>query len=116
VREQRYEPRILTNREVRTIPQGWLHPRDERSRSIPLLSVQMPTVDGAAEVMAYETTSEGTPISPAFSATPEGRLQLVRYCAEHLTTFGPHHSGVEAWVAILFGEDATISPDGTVRA
>lgn len=76
----------------------------------------MPETAGAAEIAAYETTSEGTPISPAFTDTPEGRLELVRYCAEHATTLGQHRAGSAAWAAVLFGEHATIRPDGTVEA
>ncbi len=115
MREEQVEPRFFANREVRTIPARWEHPQDERGRYVPLFPAQMPAVGGAAEIMAYETTSEGTPISPAFPATPAGRLQLVRYCAEHATTFGKHRSGEEAWAAIPFGEHATVGPDGTVR-
>ena len=59
--------------------------------------------------------SEGTPISPVFPNTPEDRLALVNYCAEHATTFGDHRAGAEAWVAILFG-GASGDLDGTVRA
>ncbi len=37
MRETQYEPRFLGNREVRRIPRGWQHPRDERGRYVPLL-------------------------------------------------------------------------------
>ena len=71
----------------------------------------------ATEIVAYETTSEGTPISPAFRNTPEGRLELVNYCAEHCTTFAQNMAGPEAWAAILFGSStAVVSEDGTVYA
>jgi hypothetical protein len=81
----------------------------------------MPSARGlpaeATEIMAYETTSEGTPISPAFPNTPQGRLDLVNYCAEHCTTFARHTAGPEAWAAILFGDSAAVvSEDGTVYA
>ena len=69
------------------------------------------------EIVAYETTSEGTPISPAFPNTPQGRLDLVNYCAEHCTTFAQHMAGPEAWAAILFGSStAVVSEEGTVYA
>ena len=106
-----YETGFIVNREVRRIPKGWQHPRDARGRFIPHLDrvhyddlmqtlepdeprpklPPMPLVDGLApgqtEIMAYETTTEGTPISPAFSDTPEGKLSLANYCAEHATVF-----------------------------
>jgi hypothetical protein len=110
--------------EVREIPRGWQHPKDARGY-IPLLPFgyefdpsqedahTMPEPAGEAEVVAYETVSEGTPISPAFPNTPEGRLDLLRYCAEHCTTFGDHKADAEAWAALLFG-DAAVALDGTV--
>ncbi len=116
MREAQYEPRFLANRELRRIPQGWQHPQDARGRYVPLLPEQMPAVDGPSEIVVYETASEGTPLTPAFPDTPEGRLQLIRYCVEHTTTFGRHRSGAEAWAAILFGEGASVAPDGAVQA
>ena len=59
----------------------------------------MPPVGPTAAVVAYETTSEGTPISPPFPNTPEGRLELVRYCASHANTHGAATAEVEAWGA-----------------
>ncbi len=116
MRETQYEPRMIANREVRHVPANWEHPRDERGRFVPLLPEQMPQPGNGGVIMAYETTSEGTPISPAFPDTPEGRLALVRHCAEHATTFGKHTAGLEAWAAILFGDAVTIGLDGTVEA
>jgi len=69
------------------------------------------------EIMAYETTTEGTPISPAFPNTPAGKLDLVRHCAENCTTFGDHKADGETWAAILFGEGFSfVLEDGTVEA
>ena len=118
---------FVANREVRIIPAGWRHPRDARDRNVPLLPAGyvaddaehadlMPEPTGATEIAAYETVSEGTPISPAFPDTPQGRLDLVNYCAEHCATFGDHRAGVEAWAVLLFGDGATVDADGTVRA
>lgn len=76
----------------------------------------MPRPTAATEIAAYETVSEGTPISPAFPSTPEGTRDLVTYCAEHATAFGSRRAGIEAWAALLFGDGATIDADGTVRA
>jgi len=116
--ESNHGIRIVPGREVRVIPAGWQHPLDSAGRLVPLFPSQMPSVDGltVTEIVAYETTSEGTPISPAFPNTLAGRLDLVRYCAEHRTTFGSFKADAEAWAAILFGEGATVSEDGIVEA
>ncbi len=118
---------FVANREARVVPAGWQHLRDAHGRYVPLLPAGhvsedvehadlMPQPTGATEVAAYETVSEGTPISPAFPDTTQGRLDLVNYCAEHCTTFGDHRAGVEAWAALLFSDGATVDADGTVRA
>ena len=91
MREIQFEPRMIANREVRCVPAGWEHPRDERGRHNPLLPEQMPEPGDGVAIMAYETTSEGTPISPAFPDTPEPSLGRVHYCVEHTTTYGKHH-------------------------
>jgi hypothetical protein len=119
---------FVANREVREIPKGWQHPRDATGRCVPLLDhgsdveyaspqTTMPPTpwNGETEIAAYETTSEGTPISPAFPNTAEGRFALLRYCAEHCFTFGRHKADAEAWAAILFG-DAAVAADGRVVA
>ena len=106
---------FVGGREVRAFPKGWQHPRDDRGRHVPLLpagyvfddeehaagaTARMPDAGGLAahetEIAAYEAVSEGTPISPAFPNTDDGRLALVNYCAEHETTFGDHRAGAEA--------------------
>jgi hypothetical protein len=121
--------RFIPNREVREIRRGWQHPKDAAGRYIHLLPFgyqidderapadrMMPPPLGDIDIAAYETTTEGTPISPAFPDTPEGRRDLIAYCAEHATVFGDRHAGGEAWAAVLFGEGATVDSDGTVRA
>jgi hypothetical protein len=126
---------IICNREVRFIPRDWQHPRDERGRYLPLLPngyaaanglaeaeawPEMPATTGPVrlqglEIAAYETTTEGTPISPAFPDTPAGRLALVNYCAGHATTFADGRADAETWAAILFGDGAaSIEMDGRV--
>ncbi len=128
--ERNIDFRFVGGREVRVIPKGWRHPI-EGGRHVPLLPAgyvfdedqapypMMPDVHHLApyetEVAAYESVSEGTPISPAFPNTPQGRLDLINYCAGHCTTFGHHKAGAEAWAAILFG-DAAVSLDGHVTA
>ncbi len=51
-------------------------------------------------LMMYETTSEGTPISPAF-ATPE---ELARWLADNnASAFGSSTASYEAWLAVAQG-------------
>ena len=124
--ESAYEPRMISNREVRWIPRGWQHPKDENGRFLPLLpygrgeeaAAEMPAASGEdPEIAAYETTTEGTPISPAYPNTPEGRLAMANWCAEHAFTWGDHRADAETWAVLLFGEPwATIGLDGSVQA
>lgn len=121
--------RMCSAREARVIPEGWQHPKDASGRFVPLLPEgyafyedgsspwpTMPCTDRiATEIAAYEMTSEGTPISPAFPNTAEGRRALCRWCAEHCTTFGDHQADAEAWALIIFG-DAGVALDRSVRA
>src|SRR4051794_4231525 len=95
--------RLFVNREIRRVPLDWEHPKDERGWPIPLYPYPSPdefqelladsvTLDELASdympdfssvpeeqlgICAYETTSEGCPISPVFPDTPEGRWALV---------------------------------------
>ena len=113
--DQNSDIRFIANREVRVIPKGWQHPKDASGKHIPLLPADMPACTGESKIAAYETTTEGTPISPAFPNTPAGKLALVRHCAEQERTFGDRRADAEAWAAILFG-GATVDLGGTVRA
>jgi hypothetical protein len=135
-----YDLNFCVNREVRRIPKGWQHPSDKHGRFIPHLSrrdyddllqtlepdeprpklLPMPPIAGLApdrlEIMAYETTTEGTPISPAFPDTREGKLALVNWCAEHVAVFGRNRASAETWAAVLFGrEPAFVTDDGRVE-
>ena len=128
VDEERGQTVFMANRELRVVPKGWQHPTREGAttrvqqwlRPVTVLPEQMPDVSGLApeetEIVAYETTTEGTPISPPFPNTPEGRAALIAYCAEHCFTFGRNKGGAEAWAALLFGEDAAVTADGVVIA
>jgi len=109
---------FIANREVRTVAKGWRHPKDAEGRYTPLLPEQMPDVTDGPErawIVAYETTTEGTPISPAFPNTAEGRVALTAYCARNSKTWGLHTADEEAWAVVLFGQDSSIKRDGTVR-
>ena len=115
--------------EAREIPAGWQHPKDEHGIYIPLLPFgyrlddderapadhMMPPPLGDIEIVAYESCSEGTPISPAFPNTSDGKLGLCNWCAANEKLLGKQPVDGEAWAAILFG-DASIDLDGTVRA
>lgn len=119
---QRGPVAFVGGRELRTIPKGWRHPQDAQRKNWyqPLRPDQMPDVAGLApdetEIAAYETTSEGTPLSPRFPNTPEGTLGLVAFCAVHCTTWGDHKAGPEAWAVILFGQGAAVTSAGVVVA
>ena len=122
---------IVGTFEVREFPKGWQHPRDSGGRYVPLFragfwrnadaecsftaDVCLPETNGEHEIAAYEAISEGTPASPAFPDTPQGRLDLINWCSEHVPTFRKQMAGPEAWAAILFG-DAAILTDGSVIA
>ena len=119
-REATYQPTFIANREVRVVPAGWRHPKDASGRFVPLLPEQMPELAGLpphrTRITAYETTTEGTPISPPFTNTPEGRLRLTQHCADHYTTWGSHAADAEAWAVVLFGRSAAVTADGVVVA
>jgi hypothetical protein len=53
-------------------------------------------------ICAYEKTTEGTPISPIFPNTPEGRFLLVKHCAEHETAFADFTADTSEWAQLLF--------------
>ena len=113
---------FVGGRELRTIPMGWRHPRDPQRKNWyqPLLPEQMPEVTGLApeetEIAAYEAVSEGTPISPPFPNSPEGKLELIAFCSVVCTTWGDKKGGPEAWAVILFGNGAAMTADGVVIA
>jgi len=125
---------MMVQRELRVIPKGWQHPDHkglfpaERFPSTPEALAKwcedyeepegpdqasyMPSVAGLApeqtEIMAYETVSEGGPISPAFPNSPEGRMQLVKWLAENEDIMGQQVDG-ETWAAILFTDALALS-------
>ena len=53
-----------------------------------------PTGDG---YQLWETTSEGSPVSPVFDSLEE----LCEWCAEHATTFANHTTTKEKWMNML---------------
>ena len=138
-------------RELRKVPAGWEHPKDENGRYIPMYGqyygdvikewleghkqwedgthpelVERPETkerypffamwDGRSpdpdmyhirkyapeeltHIQLYETTSEGTPVSPVFKA---GEIEeLCGWAAENCTTFGRSKATKEQWLAML---------------
>lgn len=86
---------------------GW-KPRDQIDSetfedwygSKPIMEEYMPEwpAEVATHYMMYETTSEGTPISPAF-ATPE---ELARWLADNgASSFGDMTATYEQWLAMI---------------
>ena len=69
-----------------------------------------PTVPPTGEGwQMWETTSDGSPLSPVF-ATPE---ELAEWCVDGATVFGCHRAGRDEWLRIITGEDfahLTIAP------
>lgn len=130
-----------TSREIRKVPLGWLHPKDENGEYVPLMDRKYPYTENDTQelleeghsreeiekwfmpdfskvpsdqmgISAYETVSEGTPMSPVYPDTPEGRFELARYCVENQTVFGDQKADIETWAAILFGKyNALVTTD-----
>ena len=117
------------SREIRRVPEYWLHPKNSYDRYIPLLGGDyqedleewearedkegesrpekheyMPDwpEEELTHIMMYETTSEGTPKSPAFPKDkPE---ELARWLvAQKVTSFGPRTSSYESWLNMITG-------------
>jgi len=68
--------------------------------------IEPPTGEGW---QMWETTSDGSPLSPVF-ATPE---ELAEWCVDGATVFGCHRAGRDEWLRIITGEDfahITIAP------
>ncbi len=133
---------MTPTREAREVPLGWEHPM-ENGNYIPLYpyvhrepqfehlgvwgereayerekAVMMPDITDLAPeqigIAAYETRTDGTPLSPTFPNTPEGRFELLKYCSENKPItpgFGnlqPKMANIAEWGSVLFGEDVLI--------
>ncbi len=53
-------------------------------------------------ICAYEETTEGTPISPVFPNTSQGRFDLLKHVTENESVFGDVKTDIETWSRILF--------------
>jgi len=97
---------VLVNREIRKIPAGWVHPIDGQGRPIPLSPDDMPEVIGLdhrqVRLCVYETTTDGTPCSPAYPDSPAGRRGLLEHCVRHVPLFAAHKGSRREWSRILF--------------
>jgi hypothetical protein len=121
---------IASNREVRAVPLSWHHPLDASGEPIPLQSRELLYSEGEiAELLAqgrtreeieaefmpdfsgvpsqemgvavYETTTEGTPLTPVFPTTCDGLFQLLQYCTQHCHTFADFTADIDGWARIL---------------
>lgn len=135
---QRIEGRYfaIVNRETRFVPLKWEHPKDESGKYKPLMSRDsayteeegladgwissreeletsyMPDFSSIPEeemgICAYESTTEGTPISPVHPDTPQGRFEIARHCAENYTVLASQKGDIETWAAILYGKNIAL--------
>jgi hypothetical protein len=116
-------------RVLRRVPEDWEHPKDEQGQYIPLLDsfpyteeeIQEGLEDGwldaskpnygvelmpqwsereRTHIQLYETTSEGTPISPVFPVSEIDALCV--YAAEHCTVFADFTATAAEWKAMLW--------------
>ena len=94
-------------REVRMVPEGWRHPKNDGVFE-PLLPKQMDEVIGERErslFQMYEDTSEGTPISPPMPT----REALARYLTDsRASAFGGMTATYDEWLAMI-GEGYAVS-------
>ncbi len=124
-------------REVRKVPPDWEHPKNERGAYQPMYDRTLkdeieelikhgeyneknpPSPDyylpewpegSATHYQMYETTSEGTPISPVF-ATPE---ELARWLADTgASSFADMTATYEEWLRVCKGNSAPSAAIGS---
>lgn len=80
-------------RQLRKVAANWEHPKDEQGRYIPMEYTEN---DKHTHIQLYENTSEGTPISPVFTA--DETEELAEYAAEHCTIFSDTKIPKEGWL------------------
>lgn len=135
---------MIAGREIRRVPRGWEHPPrvtllafttaealrawyvehgfnfDEEYPDGFDVSAYMPDPGDDYQIMAYETISEGSPLTGhAFDDTPEGRLALIA----DLIAAPPPFNGIagsvpdaEAWAAILWGNGMLNMATGAIES
>lgn len=76
-------------------------------------SLFMPTFnDVPAEEMGvclYETTTEGTPLTPVFPDNEQGHKDFAAYAAEYATSFASHQESAEDWEQRFFGQPEQVA-------
>jgi hypothetical protein len=95
-------------REARRVTADWQHPVDIDGKLIPMFEPQMgDLMQGVRNhFQMFETTSEGTPISPAFAKAEE----LAKWLADHeIPVFGDALGTREQWLKII-GDSAESIP------
>jgi hypothetical protein len=93
-------------REARKVSADWQHPVDIDGKLIPMLEPQMADLMQGVRnhLQMYETTNEGTPLSPVFAHAEE----LAQWLADHeIPLFGDLLATREQWLKII--EDAAES-------
>lgn len=94
-------------REARKVTADWQHPRSADGKLIPMLQKQMADLMSGDRnyFQMYETTTEGTPISPVFAQAEE----LARWLADHeVTVFGSWPATREQWLIIIENPETSI--------
>jgi hypothetical protein len=87
-------------REARKVAADWQHPVDIDGKLIPMLEPQMvELMQGVRNhLQMYETTTEGTPLSPVFAQAEE----LAQWLAAHeIPLFGDLLATKEQWLKIM---------------
>lgn len=116
-------------REVRRVPKGWEHPRDENGNYIPLHDQSDGWFSGRTQqndvgvmphwreeerthYQMYETTTEGTPISPVMKS-PEA---LAKWLVDNkVSAYAGMTASYDAWLSVCRGGYApsiAIGPNG----
>lgn len=121
-------------REMRRVPADWSHPVDAHGAYIPLFRADkradyaseapedrpaddafMPewTDAEATHYMMYETTTEGTPISPAFATAEE----LAQWLTDaRASVFADQTADFDHWMAVIRGENPTVQAGAAITA
>jgi hypothetical protein len=72
-------------------------PDFEKFYNLPVMPVDPPEGEG---FQLWETTSEGSPVSPVFESLEE----LCEWCADNATTFAKYKATKEEWYSMLSGD------------
>ncbi len=125
---------MVPSREVRRVPRGWQHPPAARllayeseadlraqyadhgyafADSYPggyIATDYMPEPGDDYQLMAYESVSEGTPLTGhAFDDTPKGRIALIRDLVDSKQTIASSTPDAETWAGILFSGNVLLN-------